>query len=79
MSIRSAKAYVERLASDPGFARSIKDAKDAESRMKILSSAGFDFAKSELDSVVSALPKDQLAGISLVLTDLTSMQITQYS
>ena len=70
MSIKSAKAYVDRLSTDSRFGQSIKNAPDAASRTKIVSSAGFTFTKAELDSVVSALSKDQIATFSAALTAL---------
>ena len=75
MSIESARAYVKRLATDARFARSIKDAKDAESRRRILTGAGLSFTKAELDSAVSALPADQLSAISSIFGNVTSMKI----
>ena len=68
MSIKSAQAYVARLQADSEFSRLIRYAKDAESRNKIVKSAGFDFTKGELDSVVSTLSEVQMAALAS-LTD----------
>ena len=71
MSIKSAKAYVDRLSTDSRFGQQIKNARDSASRKRILSSAGFEFTKSELDSVVSALSVDRRAALSSTLIDMT--------
>lgn len=75
MSIDSAKAYVARLVADPAFGRQIVDARDSETRVKILKSEGYSFTKSELDSVVSGLPKDRLAALAPILNGITDYHV----
>ena len=53
MSIESANAFVQRMRKDPSFRRKVIAAEDKEARMALAKSEGFDFTKSELNSVLS--------------------------
>ncbi len=63
MSVKSAKAYVDRLLTDAEFSRSIRNAADARSAEKLLKSAGFVFTRADLDRVVSDVPQHQVRNL----------------
>ncbi len=52
MSVKSAKALMEKIKSDPKFGKKIEDAKDNKARMAIIRSAGFDFTQEEMKQAV---------------------------
>ena len=64
MSIESAKAYVERLKTDEGFAKRIMEAEDAEDRKKAVQSEGFDFTKGDIDSVAAELSDEEMSDVT---------------
>jgi predicted ribosomally synthesized peptide with nif11-like leader len=55
MSIESAKAYVERLKTDKGFATAAEAVKTEEQAWAFIAEQGFDFTSAELES---ALPHE---------------------
>jgi predicted ribosomally synthesized peptide with nif11-like leader len=55
MSIESARAFVEKMRRDLEFKNQILAAESAAKRQEIIKSAGFDFDKMHLDSLVSEL------------------------
>ena len=65
MSTASAKDYVKKLKSDKGFAKRINACKDADARLQLAKTEGFDFSKAELMAVKSELSEadlDKVAG-----------------
>ena len=65
MSIKSAKAFVERIKNDEDFRKSVGEIDTVEERIEFVKRAGFDFTKEELDSVVpSKLSDDDLKQIA---------------
>jgi predicted ribosomally synthesized peptide with nif11-like leader len=55
MSIESARAFVEKMRRDLEFKNQILAAESAAKRQEIIKSAGFDFDKMHLDSLVGEL------------------------
>lgn len=65
MSLKSAKAYIERMRSDAKFRESLNKAKSKEEKDKVLKAAGYDFTKEEVDKAASELglkDLDKVAG-----------------
>lgn len=60
MSIKSAKAYVERMKADEEFRNKVLDCKDAKVRMELVKTEGFDFTVKEINGVTSELSDDEL-------------------
>ena len=65
MSIESAREYLARMASDPGFRSAIEAAGGAGARGEIVTRAGIEpFTAAELDSAAAELSDDDLASVS---------------
>jgi predicted ribosomally synthesized peptide with nif11-like leader len=59
MSIESARACVEKMRRDLEFKNQILAAESAAKRKEIIKSAGFDFNRMHLDSLVSELTPEE--------------------
>ncbi len=59
MSVESAKAFVEKMRKDLEFKKKIMAAESAAKRKEIIQSAGFDFDRTHLDSLVSELTPEE--------------------
>jgi predicted ribosomally synthesized peptide with nif11-like leader len=66
MSIESARAFVEKMRSDLEFKTQILAAESAAKRQEIIKSAGFDFDRMHLDSLVSELTPEERNGLMLL-------------
>ncbi len=51
MSIESAKAFMEKVATDEDFRKEVGEIATAEERMAFVTAAGFDFTIEELENV----------------------------
>ncbi len=56
MSIESAKAFMEKVATDEDFRKEVGEIATAEERMAFVTAAGFDFTKGELENVCEKMP-----------------------
>ena len=61
MSIESAKAFVEKMASDDAFRAKLEQAASDEDRKQMVKDAGFEFTKDELKAVVAESGKGELS------------------
>ena len=59
MSVESARAFVKRMRSDAEFKKQILAAESAAKRQEIIKSAGFDFDRMHLDSLVGELTPEE--------------------
>jgi predicted ribosomally synthesized peptide with nif11-like leader len=59
MSIESARAFVEKMRRDTEFKRQILAAESAAKRKELIKSAGFDFDRMHLESLVSELTPEE--------------------
>ena len=59
MSVESARAFVEKMRSDFEFKKQILAAESAAKRQEIIKSAGFDFERMHLDSLVDELTPEE--------------------
>jgi predicted ribosomally synthesized peptide with nif11-like leader len=66
MSIESARAFVEKMRRDLKFKNQILAAESAAKRKEIIKSAGFDFDKMHLDSLVSELTPEERNDLMLL-------------
>ncbi|MGA7561787.1 MAG: Nif11-like leader peptide family RiPP precursor [Desulfobaccales bacterium] len=66
MSIESARAFVEKMRRDSEFRKQILAAESAAKRKEIIKSAGFDFEKMHLDSLVSELTPAERNALTLL-------------
>ncbi len=66
MSIESARAFVERMRRDLEFKKQILAAESAAKRREIIKSAGFDFERMHLDSLVSELTPEERDALMLL-------------
>ena len=66
MSIESAKAFVEKMRHDAEFKKQILAAESAAKRQELIKSAGFDFERMHLDSLVSELPPEERDALMLL-------------
>jgi predicted ribosomally synthesized peptide with nif11-like leader len=66
MSIESARAFVEKMRSDVEFKKQILAAESAAKRQEMIKSAGFDFDRMHLDSLVSELTPDERNALMLL-------------
>jgi predicted ribosomally synthesized peptide with nif11-like leader len=66
MSIESAKAFVEKMRRDAAFKNQILAAESAAERQEIIKSAGFDFERMHLDSLVSELTPEERDALMLL-------------
>jgi predicted ribosomally synthesized peptide with nif11-like leader len=62
--MQSAKAYLARFRADEVFAKRVIAAEGAHARERIAQSEGFDFTKSEVDSVASELSEEEMAEVT---------------
>jgi len=66
MSIESARAFVEKMRRDLEFKNQILAAESAAKRQEIIKSAGFDFDRMHLDSLVSELTPEERNALMLL-------------
>ncbi len=66
MSIESARAFVEKMRRDAAFKNQILAAESAAKRQEIIKSAGFDFERMHLDSLVSELTPEERDALMLL-------------
>jgi predicted ribosomally synthesized peptide with nif11-like leader len=66
MSIESARAFVARMRKDAEFKRQILATESAAKRKEIIKSAGFDFDRMHLESLVSELPLEERDALMLL-------------
>jgi predicted ribosomally synthesized peptide with nif11-like leader len=66
MSVESAKAFVERMRRDLAFKNQILAAESAAKRQEIIKSAGFDFERMHLDSLMSELTPEERDALMLL-------------
>ena len=66
MSIESARAFVEKMRRDVEFKNQILAAESAAKRQEIIKSAGFDFDRMHLDSLVSELTPEERDALMLL-------------
>ncbi len=64
MSMESAKAFVEKINTDPDFAKKVAGCKDPKERMTFAKKEGFDFTADEVKSLSKELSDDALASLS---------------
>ena len=50
MSVQSAKSFIEKVKTDEGFAKKLKECKDEEARMVFAKASGFNFTVEEIRS-----------------------------
>lgn len=60
MSVESAKAFVERIKTDPEFASKINEFKNWDEVQSYVKQTGFDFTKEELNSLNDELTENEL-------------------
>jgi predicted ribosomally synthesized peptide with nif11-like leader len=66
MSIESARAFVERMRRDLEFKKQILAAESAAKRHELIKSAGFDFDRMHLESLVSELSPEERDALMLL-------------
>ncbi len=66
MSIESARAFVAKMRKDANFKRQILAAESAAKREEIIKSAGFEFDRMHLDSLVSELTPEERDALMLL-------------
>jgi predicted ribosomally synthesized peptide with nif11-like leader len=66
MSIESARAFVEKMRKDSEFKQQIFAAESAAKRKELIKSAGFDFERMHLDSLVSKLTSEERDALMLL-------------
>ena len=66
MSIESAKAFVAKMRQDAAFKKQILTAESAAKRKELIKSAGFDFERMHLDSLVSELTPEERDALMLL-------------
>ena len=66
MSIESARACVAKMRKDAEFKRQILAAESAAKRKEIIKSAGFEFERMHLDSLVSELTPEERDALMLM-------------
>jgi predicted ribosomally synthesized peptide with nif11-like leader len=64
MSIESAKAYLERIKSDPDFASKVSSLDSPEEKAALIKAEGFDLTGEEIGQLRGALSDDELGQIS---------------
>jgi predicted ribosomally synthesized peptide with nif11-like leader len=64
MSIDSAKAFAERLATDEVFRNQVRGAKSDEERQALVQAAGYSFTPEEWQSVASELSEQELEAVA---------------
>jgi predicted ribosomally synthesized peptide with nif11-like leader len=66
MSVESARAFVEKMRRDAAFKKQILAAESAAKRKELIKSAGFDFERMHLDSLVSELTPEERDALMLM-------------
>ena len=66
MSIKSARAFIKKMRRDAEFKRQILAAESAAKRKEIIKSAGFDFDRMHLESLVSELTPEERDALMLL-------------
>jgi len=66
MSIESARAFVEKMRKDLQFKNQILAAESAAKRKEIIKSAGFDFERMHLESLVTELTPEERDALMLM-------------
>jgi predicted ribosomally synthesized peptide with nif11-like leader len=66
MSVESAKAFVKKMRRDAAFKKQILAAESAAKRKELIKSAGFDFEKMHLGSLVSELTPEERDALMLL-------------
>ncbi len=64
MSIESAKVFIEKMKTDPDFAKKVSTCKDSEARHSLVKSSGLDFTVEELKKVKSELSEADLDSVA---------------
>ena len=65
MSIKSAKAFYDRLTTDKTLQRELRNAARDEQRLEIIQAAGYRFTRSEWQAVLAELDENQLSDAEL--------------
>jgi predicted ribosomally synthesized peptide with nif11-like leader len=60
MSKESAEEFLNKILNDNEFKNQLESAPDKESKLKLISSEGFDFTEEELDNAKSKLEMEEL-------------------
>ena len=63
MTTDSAKAFLEKMKTDDGFAKSVTEAVSRKARADFVKAAGFDFSADELNAEVGELSDADLDGV----------------
>jgi predicted ribosomally synthesized peptide with nif11-like leader len=66
MSIKSARAFIKKMRRDAEFKRQILAAESAAKRKELIKSAGFDFDRMHLESLVSELTPEERDALMLL-------------
>jgi predicted ribosomally synthesized peptide with nif11-like leader len=66
MSVESARAFVEKMRKDMEFKKQILAAESAAKRKELIKSAGFDFEKMHLYSLVNELTPEERNALMLL-------------
>ena len=64
MSVESAKLFIEKLKTDEGFAKKVKECKDSEARISLVKESGFDFTIEEIKGIQGELSDDELDAVA---------------
>lgn len=64
MSIESAKAFIEKMNTDPEFAAKVGKFKKPEEAQEFLLQSGYDFTKEELAQIKGDLKDSDLNGVT---------------
>jgi predicted ribosomally synthesized peptide with nif11-like leader len=64
MSIESAKAYLDRIKNDPGFASKVSSLGSPEEKLALIKAEGFDLTGEEVGQLLKDLSDDELGRIS---------------
>jgi len=66
LSIKSARAFIKKMRRDAEFKRQILAAESAAKRKELIKSAGFDFDRIHLESLVSELTPEERDALMLL-------------
>jgi predicted ribosomally synthesized peptide with nif11-like leader len=66
LSIKSARAFIKKMRRDAEFKRQILAAESAAKRKELIKSAGFDFDRMHLESLVSELTPEERDALMLL-------------
>ena len=66
LSIKSARAFIKKMSSDAEFKRQILAAESAAKVKELIKSAGFDFDRMHLESLVSELTPEERDALMLL-------------